>query len=726
MNKERDIERRWVIINRLFLFLGVAMLATVLLREFLLFRQNISFFNDQLHESQMSEIIQEVDNRYEQIESTRVSIKNMFVEEIEDHVELTDFLATLKVLDIVTPMTIEEKQLAYIDVVNQYNQENSDSLFFVFDSDGKVFLSEGEALSEEIDYLNYFDPVNEMYVFRDVIDSMNSTGSNSGLVDYQWVLNDAAEPVEKTAYIKYNEDVELYIGSTFYLEDCQTEMRAFLYSEFATYYSLDDYVYVFGYDGTVLYHPLERFDTELLMSLETTSGDPFHQSILNSLQDSPSTIIEYNYNIYGEDNIKTGYIRSVDEWDLYMGRAIIEQDLDSVFDNYVQSILPGFIIYDISLIVLFLGFAIVIRLLIYSNFHDVEHMFRVKNQQLKDLSFRDQLTHLYNRQMFVDLMPEFTGHENQIAILMFDANGLKLINDTYGHKMGDELLIKLSDTLRATFRGSYIFRWGGDEFVVVIKDADEAKVIDQIDKFRDKMSKTTVSDYKISAAIGFAIDGASEDNIYEMLDQAEKMMYDEKTLKSIDIKRNMIDHLLKKLYDVDRLEQNHSENVVKYALMIGKEIELTVGETNTLRLSALLHDVGKIGISQDILLKESVLNKNEYEIIRTHSEKGYRILNSYSQLSIYSLFVLSHHEWYNGKGYPQGLKGEEIPLLSRIIAIADAFDAMVSERTYHTKKTYDEAMEEMMSLGNIQFDLDLVKTFKKVLPKESFLAMEDD
>ena len=726
MNKERDIEKRWIIINRLFLFLGVAMLATVLLREYLLFRQNTSFFNDQLYEKQMLEITQEVDNRIEQIESTRLSVYNMFADEMEYHVELADFFASEKVLSAGSTVGIEERRTLYIDILESYNSENDEFVFFAFDEAGEVYLSDVLQAGSGMNFLDLYDPVTKQYYIRDFISLMETATIKNGFIDYHWSNDGGLTYPEMTSYIIYNEEVELFIGTGMYQLDYQEKMKEILFSEFESYYDTDDYVFVIGYDGEVLYHPLEDFGAEDLLGLETTSSVNFHQYILDNLNINEPIILNYNFNINGEDNFKTGYIRGIDEWNLYIGKSLIENDLKELSNDYFQTALPGFIVYNISMIVLFLGFAIVIRMLIYSNFYDVEQMFKLKNKQLKDLSFRDQLTHLYNRQMFMDLMPDFIGHENQIAILMLDANGLKLVNDTYGHKMGDELLVKLSNILREIFVGSYIFRWGGDEFVVVIKDAVESAVLEQIDRFKVKMSKTTVSDYKISAAIGFALDSASEDTIYEMLDQAEKMMYDEKTLKSVDIKRDMIDHLLKKLYEVDRIEMNHSENVVKYALLIGRKIELSVDQINLLRLSSLLHDVGKIGIPQDILLKESTLNKHEYELVRNHSEKGYRILSSYSQLSVYASYVLSHHEWYNGEGYPQGLKGEDIPLLSRIISIADAFDAMVSERTYHEKKTYDEAMNELMILGNIQFDLELVKIFKEVMPKELYLAMEDE
>ena len=147
------------------------------------------------------------------------------------------------------------------------------------------------------------------------------------------------------------------------------------------------------------------------------------------------------------------------------------------------------------------------------------------------------------------------------------------------------------------------------------------------------------------------------------------------------------------------------------AVKIGKYLGLEMSRIDELKIAADLHDIGKIGISEEILLKPGKLTEDEYKIIKTHSEKGYRIIKASSELKEVAESVLYHHERLDGRGYPIGLKGEEIPLLSRIISVCDSYDVMTSDRVYKKAMSKEDAIEELKRCSGTQFDPSLVKVF---------------
>ena len=165
-------------------------------------------------------------------------------------------------------------------------------------------------------------------------------------------------------------------------------------------------------------------------------------------------------------------------------------------------------------------------------------------------------------------------------------------------------------------------------------------------------------------------------------------------------------------------EQIHIERVSQYCVNIAKEMSFTKSEIEKINTAAGLHDIGKITISPEILNKPGRLTRDEYEIIKKHPETGYQILKSVDEYASLAIDVLYHHERIDGKGYPEGLKGEEIPLVARIIAVADAYEAMTAKRPYHIPKTKEEAMDELVRCSGTQFDPEIVSVFlNKVMEK---------
>lgn len=334
-------------------------------------------------------------------------------------------------------------------------------------------------------------------------------------------------------------------------------------------------------------------------------------------------------------------------------------------------------------------------------------------EKLRYLSEIDALTDLYNRNSFEEKIKKLNKTKyHPLGIIMGDVNGLKLINDTLGHLEGDNLLRSISNVLRSSCSESeYVFRWGGDEFIILIPNADELKCDKLIKKILNDCKKYNYKYMQLSISLGTVVKYEIDDNIYDCINKAEEKVYRHKLLDNKSIKRSIMDSLLKSLEEKNLETNEHAKRVTKYALALGQKLNFKISELDELILVARLHDIGKIGISEDILLKPGSLTSEEFEIMKTHTEKGYRIINASSELYTVAKCVLTHHERWDGNGYPLGLKGDEIPLVSRIINIADSFDVMTNNRPYKNTKSKNEAIKELQRCAGTQFDPTLVYYF---------------
>lgn len=337
-----------------------------------------------------------------------------------------------------------------------------------------------------------------------------------------------------------------------------------------------------------------------------------------------------------------------------------------------------------------------------------------KNQKkIEFLSYNDQLTGLYNRRFFEEEIERLNNKENlPLTIVMADVNGLKLINDSFGHAAGDELLKKVSAVmLNACADKGIISRVGGDEFVILLPKTNEleaGKILKRISKLA---SKEKVESINLSISFGFDTKHYDDENVFEVLKKAENFMYKKKLFESPSMRGKTIGAIINTLHEKNKREEQHSHRVSEYCNLLGKAMNLPDGEIQELKTVGLLHDIGKVAIDENILNKPGKLTDEEWKEIKRHPEIGYRILSSVNDMAEMSEYVLAHHERWDGKGYPKGLKGEQIPLKSRIIAIADAFDAMISERSYRSALSKEIAVEELIKNAGIQFDPELVKIF---------------
>ena len=339
---------------------------------------------------------------------------------------------------------------------------------------------------------------------------------------------------------------------------------------------------------------------------------------------------------------------------------------------------------------------------------------RKKQEEILHISYHDSLTGLFNRRYYEDKLEALDNPKNYpLTIVMSDINGLKLINDAFGHTSGDELLKLAANLIKnSTRKSDLIARIGGDEFVIVMPNTSgiqAGKIIDEINK---KAENVTVESIQLSISFGFATKTKIKEDIHKVFRSAEDLMYRVKLIEIPSMRSGAIETILNTLYEKDEKSEIHSRVVSIISEKLAIACKMDRQEVNEVKTAGLLHDIGKIIIPTSILIKEGKLTSEEYNLIKGHPEIGFRILNSTHNLRSISNIVLSHHERWDGLGYPRGLKGENISLQSRIISIADAFDAMTSQRTYRETLTKEDALTEIVKNAGTQFDPKLVETFK--------------
>nr|WP_243190792.1 HD domain-containing phosphohydrolase [Clostridium botulinum] len=353
---------------------------------------------------------------------------------------------------------------------------------------------------------------------------------------------------------------------------------------------------------------------------------------------------------------------------------------------------------------------------------DIRERKEMENK-LEYLSYHDQLTGLYNRRFFEKELKRLdVGKNLPLTIVMADVNGLKLVNDSFGHAAGDELLEKVSEVIKKGCRSNDIIaRLGGDEFVILLPKTDIYETEQIVKNINALALKETVSAVNISISFGYGTKKKEGEKIEEILKKAEDYMYKKKLFESPSMRGKTIGAIINTLHEKNKREEEHSHRVSMLCQDMGHALGLTESETEELKTIGLLHDIGKIAIEENILNKREELTEDEWQEIKRHPEIGYRILNTVNDMLEIAEYVLYHHERWDGKGYPKGLKGEEIPLQSRIITIVDAYDAMTSQRSYRNALQEEIAIEELKINSGTQFDPELVRIFiEKVLNKSFY------
>jgi diguanylate cyclase (GGDEF)-like protein/PAS domain S-box-containing protein len=339
---------------------------------------------------------------------------------------------------------------------------------------------------------------------------------------------------------------------------------------------------------------------------------------------------------------------------------------------------------------------------------------RIKSEEeIKYLGFHDNLTGLYNKAYFeMQIKKLDTAMQLPLSIVVGGVNGLKTINEAFGHKQGDLVLCNFAKVFKRTVRKeSVITRWGGDEFAFIFPKTSQKEAGKILERIRHGIEDYKSGGLPMSLALGSSTKEYSTESINEVIIEAENNMFKRKLIEKRSVSSSIIASLERTLFEKSHETETHARRMSDFARKLGRNVGLSENILNDLSLLSSLHDIGKIAITEEILLKKTKLTESEWEAIKKHPIIGSNIAKSTKQISHVAEGILCHHEWWNGTGYPKGLKGNKIPIEARIISIVDAYDVMRNGRPYKRKMSKDEAILELRRCSGTQFDPKLVETF---------------
>lgn len=363
-------------------------------------------------------------------------------------------------------------------------------------------------------------------------------------------------------------------------------------------------------------------------------------------------------------------------------------------------------------------------------------------QPTEYMARRDGLTGLFNHReahiLFRRLIAEAQSSGRPLSVLLADIDGFKLFNDTYGHSRGDEVLRIVAHALGEVDGDAVLCRYGGDEFLIFLKGADRRRAGEFAAGTRARLSESAfiVDDRRIP--IGLSIGSATfpDDGVrvQELLARADVALYAAKKQgantervagelpTSQDTSFGVLDALIRSVDLKDQYTKAHCDVVADYAARLAAEVGLSGEVQRALHMAGLLHDVGKIVVPDEILKKPGALTPEEYDVMKRHVSIGEVLIRELPRMKDVAQAVACHHERFDGKGYPRGLRGDDIPLIGRIISIADAFSAMSLDRPYRKALPPHEVVKQLADGAGSQFDPDLVDVFLSIIREDADLV----
>lgn len=342
----------------------------------------------------------------------------------------------------------------------------------------------------------------------------------------------------------------------------------------------------------------------------------------------------------------------------------------------------------------------------------------IRKQREAEIQFLycfDTLTGLLNRRCFEEKRLTIDIPENlPLSVIFADINGLKLTNDVFGHNAGDELIKKSAEILKQACRsGDVIARTGGDEFIILLPKTTAIEAAAMLNVIKSSFAEATVEAVKCSISMGTDTKYNPGQSLDEVMANAENAMYKDKTINRSSINKDIVDTIIQTLHKRSRYEQLHSINVQNLSAELGKALNMPKTELVKLKRAAYLHDIGKIVLDYS-LLNKNALDIEEQEKFKQHSVVGYRILNLIDETLDLAEYVYSHHEKWDGKGYPRGLKGEQIPLISRIISLTETYDRVYRRTIKETENYKQVSLEIIKEAAGSQFDPELTSLFLEI------------
>jgi len=345
---------------------------------------------------------------------------------------------------------------------------------------------------------------------------------------------------------------------------------------------------------------------------------------------------------------------------------------------------------------------------------------REVQKELEYMRFHDQLTGLYNRAYLDSEINRLdTKRQLPLSIIIGDINGLKLVNDAFGDEEGDKLICRIADIFKSVCRSEDIIaRYGEDEFAALLTNTDADVVTDVENRIKEKCKKISKDHFHFVMSLGKATKSDSDTKFTDVVTEAQDMLYRNKLVSGKSIPGNAVTALVDSLLGKGHETKEHVKRIEKMAEKMAISMKLPKSQADDLQLLASLHDLGKVAVPDNILKRKKKLSNEDWGVIKSYPEIGYNIAKRSFKFSNIADYILSHHERWDGTGYPRQLSGDDIPLLSRIMAIIDSYDIMRSGRFYKKTLTKKEAISELRSCSGKQFDPKLVEQFVGIIGED--------